>query len=304
MINRLETKLGRLKLDNPVLVASGTFGIEYAQLLDINKLGAFVTKTITMLPKEGNQPPRLFETEAGLLNSIGLQNPGLDNFLQNNLPQIRSAISIPLIVSFSGNTINEFTEMLEIMEEYKSIDGYEVNISCPNVEKGGIAFGTEADMVYNLMRRLSPLTRKELIVKLAPNVTDIARIADGAATGGATAISMINTLYGMAIDPLTGISRIARGIAGYSGIAIKPVALACVYKAVQRVKLPVIGMGGIYNWKDALEFLYAGASAVAIGTSNFINPLASIEIKEDLNKYFIETGSEVAQLIGKVSFES
>jgi dihydroorotate dehydrogenase (NAD+) catalytic subunit len=299
-MSRLETQLGKLHLRNPVTVASGTFGLEYGDFFDLNRLGAYVTKTITLHPKIGNPPPRLYETEAGLLNSIGLQNPGVDAFIKENLPELKAVLSIPIIVSFSGGTIEEFSTVLKLLEAAEGIAGYEVNISCPNVEKEGIAFGVDALVVYELIRRLRLLTNRELIVKLTPNVTDIGSIALAAEDGGADSLALINTVQGMAIDPLTGQSRIRTGVCGYSGPALKPIALANVYKVAQQVSLPIVAMGGICTWQDALEFFYAGASAIAVGTYNFVNPKAILEIIEGLSHFLDEKNICLQDLIGKV----
>lgn len=300
--NRMATKLGKLHLQNPVTVASGTFGLEYAEFFDLNKLGAYITKTITRHPKIGNPSPRLYETEAGLLNSIGLQNSGINEFMNKHLPELKERLTIPIIVSFSGATIEEFTTMLTIMETYGGISAYEVNISCPNVEKEGIAFGVDALVVYELVRRLRPLTDKELIIKLTPNVTDIVCIAQAAEDGGADSLALINTVQGMAIDPLTGVSRVKMGICGYSGPAIKPIALANVYKVAKQVSLPILAMGGICNWQDAIEFFYAGASAIAVGTYNFVKPDTCPNLIERLDKHLLEKGATLKNIIGKVNF--
>jgi dihydroorotate dehydrogenase (NAD+) catalytic subunit len=300
-MNRLQTQLGKLPMHNPVTVASGTFGLEYGDFFELNRLGAYVTKTITLHPKIGNATPRLYETEAGLLNSIGLQNPGVDDLIKFHLPELREKLTIPLIISFSGGTIEEFVTVLKLLEQQEGIAAYEVNISCPNVEKEGIAFGVDALVVYELIRRLRPLTKKELIVKLTPNVTDIASIASAAEDGGADSLALINTVQGITIDPLTGKSRIKTGICGYSGPALKPIALANVYKVAQRTKLPILGMGGICTWQDALEFFYAGASAIAVGTYNFVNPRACVEIIEGLDKHFKDKENTLKDIIGKVS---
>jgi dihydroorotate dehydrogenase (NAD+) catalytic subunit len=300
--NRLKTQLGKLHLQNPVTVASGTFGLEYGEFFDLNRLGAYVTKTITQHPKIGNPTPRLYETEAGLLNSIGLQNPGVDEFIKVNLPELKEKLTIPILVSFSGGTIDEFTTILKKLEAADGIAGYEVNISCPNVEKEGISFGVDALVVYELIRRLRVLTKKELIIKLTPNVTDIAGIASAVEDSGADSLALINTVQGMAIDPLTGKSRIKMGICGYSGPSIKPIALANVYKVARRVKLPILAMGGICTWQDALEFFYAGASAIAVGTYNFINPNACTDMIEGLDKHFYDNNLRLNDIIGKVTF--
>jgi dihydroorotate dehydrogenase (NAD+) catalytic subunit len=299
-MNRLQTRLGKLELTSPLLNASGTFGTEYFDLMDQDSLGAYVTKTITLHPKEGNPPPRLYETEAGLLNAIGLQNPGLDKFLSDELPRLHSVLRIPLIVSFSGASIAEFHHILKALENEEGIDGYEVNVSCPNVEKEGIAFGADPEVLQLLTQTLAQETKRELCVKLSPNVTDIATIAQAAEAGGATSLALINTLYGMAIDWQTGKSRISRPVCGYSGIGIKPVALALTYKAAQAVSIPILAMGGIRTWQDALEFFYAGASAIAIGTSWFADPAAAEEIISGLEKFLSEKELCLRDIIGKV----
>lgn len=301
ILNPLQTSLGRLKVNSPVTVASGTFALENLDFIAQEHLGAYVCKTITRYPKKGNPPPRLYETEAGLLNSIGLQNPGLDKFIAEDLPVLRETLTVPLIVSFSGSSLTEFAQMLECLEKQEGISGYEVNVSCPNVENEGIAFGIDPDVVNKLCALLSPLTEKELIVKLSPNVTDIAVIAKAAEEGGATAISLINTIWGMAIDYCNGKSRIKKGIGGYSGIGIKPLALALTYRAAQAVKIPVIAMGGIYNWQDALEFFWAGASMIALGTANFIDPLAVDKVYEGLSSFCLEKQLNLKDIVGKVN---
>ncbi|HPX57994.1 MAG TPA: dihydroorotate dehydrogenase [Candidatus Cloacimonas acidaminovorans] len=301
ILNPLQTSLGRLKVNSPVTVASGTFALENLDFIEQDHLGAYVCKTITRYPKKGNPPPRLYETEAGLLNSIGLQNPGLDKFIAEDLPVLRETLTVPLIVSFSGSSLTEFTQMLECLEKQEGISGYEVNVSCPNVENEGIAFGIDPDVVNKLCALLSPLTEREFIVKLSPNVTDIAVIAKAAEEGGATAISLINTIWGMAIDYCNGKSRIKKGIGGYSGIGIKPLALALTYRAAQAVKIPVIAMGGIYNWQDALEFFWAGASMIALGTANFIDPLAVDKVYEGLSSFCLEKQLNLKDIVGKVN---
>ncbi len=298
-MTRLSTSLGTISFANPVTVASGTFGLAYNDFFDINQLGAYVTKTITRYPKAGNKPARLYETNAGLLNSIGLQNPGVEEFIKTDLPEL-AKLKIPIIVSFSGSTELEFCEILRLLDRHDCISGYEINISCPNVEHEGLAFGTDKEIVTCLTTALRTLTSKELIIKLSPNVTNIAEIAQAAAAAGADSLALINTLLGMAIDPLTGKSRIARGVAGYSGVAIRPVALLNVWKVVQAVDIPILAMGGISTWQDALEFFYAGASAVAIGTANFINPCACIDIITGLDNHFKQTNQCLSDIIGQV----
>ncbi len=299
-MNRLSTKLGKLEMKNPVTVASGTFGLEYSSLYNLDDLGAIVTKTITPEVKKGNPTPRLYETECGMLNSIGLQNSGIDAFLDQSIHNYHF-LNTPLIVSFSASSIHEFCIMLKKLENCDKISGYEVNISCPNVENEGIAFGVDPHVVYNLSKELSSITEKELIIKLSPNVTDIVTIAKAAEEGGADSIALINTMLGMAIDWQTGKSMIRKGIAGYSGQAIKPIALQMVYKVCKSVKIPVLAMGGIYNFKDCLEFFYAGASAVAIGTAQFSNPLCPVEIIKELDKFLLEKQLNLKDIIGTVS---
>jgi dihydroorotate dehydrogenase (NAD+) catalytic subunit len=299
-MNPLRTSLGKLELDSPVLVASGTFGTEYFEFFDQMVLGAYVSKTLTLKPKLGNPSPRLYETEAGLLNAIGLQNPGLEYFLDEELPRLADILRIPLIVSFSGASLSEFEKILEQMEAFAGIDGYEVNVSCPNVENEGIAFGADPDVVFSLTERLAAITDRELIVKLSPNVTDIAKVAQAAEAGGATSLALINTLYGMAVDWQTGRSRISRPVCGYSGIGIKPVALALTYKAAQAVSIPILAMGGIRTWQDAMEFFYAGASAVSVGTASFADPLALEEIHKGLTAFLKERDLSLRDIIGKV----
>lgn len=307
MINKLLTRLGKLELKNPVTVASGTFSYDYNELYDISQLGAIVTKTITPEAKIGNPVPRLIETQGGLLNSIGLQNPGIDNFLEKEISKYKD-VKTPLIVSFSASRISEFSDMLKQLENYNNndnsvyISGYEVNVSCPNVENEGLAFGVDAKTVYTLTNQLAKLTNKELIIKLSPNVTDITVIAKAAEDGGATSISLINTLLGMSIDWKTGKSHIKRGISGFSGPAIKPVALGCVYRVANKVKIPLLAMGGISNFEDALEFFYAGASVVAIGTAQFPNPLLPVQIIESLNNHFEKQACNLSDIIAKVKF--
>ncbi len=301
-MNLLQTSLGRLPLFNPVTVASGTFGTEYASFYDLNRLGAYVSKTITAEPKAGNSCPRLCETEAGLLNSIGLQNPGIDVFISEQLPILREKLSIPIIISFSGSSIGEFRRMLIQLDSCVGISAYEVNISCPNVENEGIAFGVDAGVVSDLVKALRAETERELIIKLSPNVTDITSIAKAAEEAGADSLALINTVFGMALDPMTGKSRIKRGIAGYSGPAIKPIALANVYKVAQAVRIPILAMGGISSWQDALEFFYAGASAIAIGTASFYDPLAPIRCLEGLDNYLKDIDTPLCDIIGSISF--
>ncbi|MGC9337573.1 MAG: dihydroorotate dehydrogenase [Candidatus Cloacimonadia bacterium] len=298
-MSEMEITIGQMRWKNPVTVASGTFGLEYQELINLSQLGAIVTKTITPEPKLGNEPPRIAETEAGLLNSIGLENPGVKGFIEEELPGYR-LIDTNLIVSLSASTVNEFKVLVTELDRFEGIDGYEINISCPNVEKEGIAFGTDKNVVFNLVRTLRNSTQRTLIIKLSPNVTSIGEIALAAEDGGADALALINTVYGMAIDVKTKKSKMKSGIAGYSGIGIKPIALQCVYRVAQIVHIPIIGMGGIRNTNDALEFILAGATAVAVGTYNFVNPLTTIKIINELEMYLHKNSISYADLIGSL----
>jgi dihydroorotate dehydrogenase (NAD+) catalytic subunit len=298
-MSKTSINIGKMRWKNPVTVASGTFGLEYQDLFDLSRLGAIVTKTITPEPKSGNEPPRIAETEAGLLNSIGLENPGIEDFIKEDLPKYQS-IDTNLIVSLSAPTVTEFNKLVKTLDGCESIDGYEINVSCPNVEKEGIAYGTDKNIVFNLVRKLRISTQRSLIIKLSPNVTSIEEIALAAENGGADALALINTVYGMAIDVKTKKSKIKGGIAGYSGIGIKPIALQNVYRVAQAVHIPIIGIGGIRNISDALEFIIAGATAVAVGTYNFINPLATIQIINELEEYLNKNSISYSDLIGSL----
>ena len=295
----LATSLGRLRLKSPVTVASGTFDPDYFELFDQDVLGAYTTKTITLAPKAGNPHPRLYETEAGLLNSIGLQNPGLKAWLNEDLPSLMDLLRIPLIVSFSGSSEDEFLRILEGLEVQDGIAGYEVNVSCPNVAREGIAFGADPDVVFSLASRLSAITQRELIFKFSPNVTNIACIAQAAESGGASSLALINTLYGSAIDWKTGRFRISSPVCGYSGIGIKPVALALCHKVAQVVTIPILALGGIHSWRDALEFFWAGASAIALGTAFYSDPLAAVKLRDGLEKHLRENDLSLSDIIGK-----
>lgn len=294
-------KIGKMLWENPVTVASGTFGLEFGELFDVSQLGAIVTKTVTLHPKQGNAPPRIAETEAGLLNSIGLQNPGIENFIKTDLHEYR-IIDTNLIVSISADSISQFGEVIQELERQSGIDGYEINVSCPNVESEGIIFGTDNKTVFKLVSMIKKTTERTVIVKLTPNLTSIENIARVAENAGADAISLINTVYGMAIDIETRKPKIKNVIAGYSGIGIKPIALQNVFRVAKVVKIPIIGMGGIRNTNDALEFIIAGATAVAVGTQNFVNPLSTLDIIQGLKKYLDEKKVQYKDLINSVNF--
>ncbi len=282
----LSTSLGELQLKNPVLVASGTFGYgqESQPFTNLSALGGIVTKSVTLQPRQGNPPPRIFETNAGMLNSIGLANVGVARFIADKLPFLRT-VDTTLIVNIAGGTAGEFAEVLDQLDDQPGISAYELNFSCPNVKEGGLGFSQDARVTEEVTAMLRKHTERPLIVKLTPNVTQIGDIARGAAAGGADAVSLINTLVGMAVNVETRRPRIFAGTAGYSGPAIKPVALARVYEVAQSVSIPIIGIGGISTAEDALEFLIAGASAVQVGTANFADPNAAEHIIGGIEAY-------------------
>ena len=298
---KLNVNLGGLKMKNPVTTASGTFGsgLEYAQILDLNILGAVTVKGITLQPREGNPSPRLFETSSGLLNAIGLMNPGVEVFLTSILPMLED-YEVPIIVNISGNTIEEYAKLAEILSGAASVSALEVNISCPNIKAGGLMFGTREDLAFKVTEAVREKTTLPLLVKLSPNVTDITAIAKAVKAAGADAISMINTLLGMAIDIEQQKPVLGNVFGDLSGPAIKPVALRCVWQVAGAVDLPILAMGGISNAEDALEFILAGASAVAVGTGNFIDPRAAVKIIAGLEKYCINKGlADINLLVGK-----
>ncbi|MFA6686923.1 MAG: dihydroorotate dehydrogenase [Desulfuromonas sp.] len=275
----LAVDIAGLKLKNPVMPASGTFGYgeEFTPYLDLEQLGALVTKGVSLLPKAGNPTPRLAETPAGMLNAIGLQNVGIEAFATQKIEFLRS-ISTPVVVNFFGNTFEEYVEVAERLSEIERVDAVELNISCPNVKAGGIVFGTDPVVAARVVSAVRTKLKVPLIVKLSPNVTDIALMARAVEEAGADAISCINTLTGMAVDLERRCLRLANGTGGLSGPAIKPVALRMVYQVVNSVSIPVIGVGGIMSAEDALEFLLVGATAVQVGTANLVNPSAMAEI--------------------------
>ncbi|MBU4590715.1 MAG: dihydroorotate dehydrogenase [Candidatus Omnitrophica bacterium] len=265
--------IGKLKLKNPVMAASGTFGYakEFEGLIDLKKLGAIVTKTITLEPRQGNPMPRICETSSGMLNAIGLQNEGVENFIDEKLPYL-AKINVPVIVSISGDSAAEFSKLAKRLDKEKDVDGIELNISCPNINKGKGLIAQCPEATCEVVSKVREATAKILITKLSPNVTDIVEIARSACKGGTDAVSLINTLLGMAIDIETGKPKLANITGGLSGPAIKPIAVRMVYEVAKNIKKPVIGMGGIMNAEDAIEFLLAGAKAVEVGTANFIEP--------------------------------
>jgi dihydroorotate dehydrogenase (NAD+) catalytic subunit len=298
----LQVNIGNLSLCNPVMVASGTFGYgdDCGDLVDVSKLGAIVTKSLSLKPRDGNPPPRIVETTGGMLNSIGLANIGVAKFIEQKLPFLRS-VNTTVIANIAASTIDEYCTVLTMLDEQDGIDGYEINVSCPNVKEGGLSFGTNVEMTAEITRRLRKLTRRALIIKLTPNVTHVAEFARAVAGEGADAVSLINTVIGMAVDIQKRIPKLSTVTGGLSGPAIKPVALAKVYEVSQAVKIPIIGIGGIMTAEDAIEFLLVGASAVQVGTANFISPSAGVSIADGIHRYCVEQRVEnVADLVGSL----
>ena len=296
----LSVRIGSLVLKNPVLTASGTFGYgtEMAAFFDPQCLGAIITKTITLEPRIGNPMPRIAETPAGLLNSIGLANVGIDRYLKEKLPLLQ-AFDTAVIANIAGNSEEEYVELTRRLSRHPRVDGIEVNVSCPNVKQGGLAFGTDPEVLYGLVRKIRNETDRVLMVKLSPNVTDIRVVAKAAVEAGADALSLINTVFGMAVDIHTRRPKIAAGLAGLSGPAIKPIALAKVYQVVQAVGVPIVGVGGIMTSADALEFLITGATAVQVGTLHFIDPHGAIHVIEGIRSYCEANHiTQIAELIG------
>ncbi|MEW6618941.1 MAG: dihydroorotate dehydrogenase [bacterium] len=283
----LTVNIASIKMKNPVMVASGTFGYgeEYAQLIDLNKLGAIVSKGITLAPRQGNPPPRIVETPCGMLNAIGLENVGVEKFIKEKLPYLRQ-FDTPLIANIAGKTVEEYVELARRLDGL--VDGLEINISCPNVAKGGLEFGQDSSLTYQVVSNVRQVSKVPLITKLSPNVTDIKVIARAAEDAGTDAISLINTIMGMAIDVNTRKPILANITGGLSGPAIKPIALRMVFEVAKAVHVPIIGQGGIMNTTDALEFIIAGATAVAVGTANFVDPQVPLKIIAGIENYLRE----------------
>jgi dihydroorotate dehydrogenase (NAD+) catalytic subunit len=297
----LSVTIAGVKLKNPVIAASGTFGYgrEYSQLFDLKNLGGISLKGMTLEERAGNPPPRVAETPSGMLNCVGLQNPGIDYFLKEELPFLRKQGTV-LICNIAGNTISEYCEMAQRLSQ-TDIDMIELNISCPNVKKGGAAFGTDCESAASVTREVRRNCTKPLIVKLSPAAADIAKIAQAVESEGADAVSLINTLLGMRIDINTRRPILSNNVGGLSGPAIFPVALRMVWQTANRVKIPVIGMGGISRWQDAVEMMLAGACAVQVGTATFGDPFAMIKIRDGIEKYLIENGCKsLSEICGKV----
>ena len=295
--------IGSTTFKNPIFVASGTFGYgtENPELVDISKLGAIVTKSITLNPREGNPPPRIVETSSGMINSIGLANIGVEKYISDMFP-VYEEMDTPIIMNIAGSSMTEYMDVMKKVEAVSSsIVGYEINISCPNVKEGGMEFGVDCAMTEKLTRKLRKLTDRLLIMKLSPNVTDIAAIATSSENGGADAISAINTVVGMSINHRSRFSNIYTTFGGLSGPAIKPVGLACVHKVYNAVNIPIIGIGGIVNSTDVIEYFLAGSCSVQVGTANFRNPGITEIILNDLNNYLDEKGIDsISSLIGSV----
>jgi len=297
----LSVNVAGIRMKNPVMTASGTFGYaqEFEQYMDLNRLGALVVKTITRLPRAGNPPPRIVETPAGMLNAIGLQNVGIEAFIAEKLPYLRR-LDPPLIVNVAGESVEDFRDLTKRISDQEGVAGIELNVSCPNVA-GGLDFSSDPQLAYRVVKAAREATPLPLIPKLSPNVTDITTIARAVADAGADAISLINTLVGMAVDVRTRQPKIANITGGLSGPAIRPIAVRMVWQVASAVGLPVIGMGGIVTAEDALEFLMAGATAVAVGTASFIDPTAAVKVIEGLEHYCATTGiAGVRQIIGSL----
>ncbi|MHB8170708.1 MAG: dihydroorotate dehydrogenase [Thermincolia bacterium] len=297
---KLGVNLGGIAMKNPVTTASGTFGFgpEYADYVDLNKLGAIVVKGTTLEPRLGNPTPRIVETPGGILNAIGLQNPGVDRLISETLPYLK-AYDTPVIVNIAGNSLEDYAEIASRLDKAQGVAGLEVNISCPNVKKGGLQFGTVPEMAYEAIKAVRENTKLPVIAKLSPNVTSITDMAEAVAKAGADAIALINTLLGIAIDIRTRKPILGNVVGGLSGPAVKPVAVRMVWQVAQAVNLPILGMGGIMTAEDAIEFVLAGATAVAIGTANFVNPRATMDVVEGIEKYCLDNGIEdINQLVG------
>lgn len=296
-----EVKIAGVTFKNPVMTASGTFGsgMEYSDFVDLNRLGAVVTKGVANVPWEGNPTPRVAEVYGGMLNAIGLQNPGIDVFIERDLAFLEK-YDTNVIVNVCGKTVEDYLEVVERLSD-TDVSMLEINVSCPNVKEGAIAFGQKADSLYDITSQIKKKARQPVIMKLSPNVTDITEMAKAAEAAGADALSMINTITGMKIDIHRKKFVLANKTGGMSGPAVKPVAVRMVYQTAQAVKIPIIGMGGIGSAEDAIEFLLAGASAVAVGAMNFVNPYTTVEVVEGIEAYMKQYGIEnVTELVGGV----
>lgn len=297
-----KVNIAGITLNNPVMTASGTFGsgMEYSDFVDLNRLGAVVTKGVANVPWPGNPTPRVAETYSGMLNAIGLQNPGIDVFLERDIPFLQQ-YDTKIVVNVCGKTVEDYLEVVEKLSD-APVHLLEINVSCPNVKEGAIAFGQKADCLYDITSQIKAKAKQPIIMKLSPNVTDIAEMAKAAEAAGADALSLINTITGMKIDIHRRTFALANKTGGLSGPAIKPVAVRMVYQTAQAVRIPIIGMGGIATAEDAIEFLLAGATAVAVGAMNFVNPYATVEIVEGIEEYMKQYNIEdINSLIGAVN---
>ncbi|NCS89962.1 MAG: dihydroorotate dehydrogenase B catalytic subunit [Ignavibacteria bacterium CG2_30_36_16] len=296
----LSLQIGSLKLRNPIMLASGTvgYGNEIAEFIDLNKIGGIVTKSISLKPRKGNPPQRIVETPAGMLNAIGLANVGVEQFLKEKIPFL-SKYDVPIICNIAASSVDEYVECTRILTSEETIKAFEINVSCPNVKEGGLQFGNSCAMVSEITAKVKAVTDKPIIIKLSPNVSNISEFAKAVKDEGGDAVSAINTLVGAAFDIFTRRPKLKNVTGGLSGPAIKPVALAKVLEIKQKVDIPIIGIGGIMNWKDVVEFMIAGASAVQIGTLNFIDPYASQRIVGELEKYCLQIGiDKISELTG------
>lgn len=299
---KLSVAIGGMTMKNPVMTASGTFGYgeEYAPFVDLNRIGAIIVKGLSLEPRLGNPPPRIMETPSGMLNAVGLQNIGIRAFIADKLPFLRT-IDTAVVANIFGETVDEYRRMATVLSGAGGVHAIEVNISCPNVDKGGIAFGAQPELAAEVTGKVRGETGLPLIIKLTPNVTDIAEIARAVEAAGADAVSLINTLTGMSVDIESRRPHLTNVTGGLSGPAIRPVALRMVWQAVRAVKIPVIGIGGIMTASDALEFLIVGATAVQVGTASFVNPSSALTVLDGIEKYLIRRRMEhIAELVGSL----
>lgn len=297
-----KVNIAGVEFKNPVMTASGTFGsgMEYSEFVDLNKLGAVVTKGVASVPWPGNETPRIAETYGGMLNAIGLQNPGIDVFIKRDIPFLKK-YDTKIIVNVCGKTTEEYLDVVEKLSD-EPVDMLEINISCPNVKEGGIGFGQDSKTAYQITKEIKKIAKQPVIMKLSPNVTDITVMAKAVEDAGADAVSLINTLTGMKIDINRQTYALANKTGGLSGPAVKPVAVRMVNQVANAVKIPIIGMGGIANYEDAVEFILAGATAISVGTANFFNPYTTVEIADGIEKYMKKHNCEdINELIGKVN---
>ncbi|HKB87129.1 MAG TPA: dihydroorotate dehydrogenase [Ignavibacteriaceae bacterium] len=296
----LSVKVGPMIFRNPILLASGTvgYGNEISEFIDLNKIGGIVTKSLSLKPRKGNPPQRIVETPSGMLNAIGLANVGVEEYIKNKIPFIEK-YDVPLICNIAASTIEEYVECTRILTEQEAVDAFEINVSCPNVREGGLQFGNNVKAVAGITEKVKAVTNKPVIIKLSPNVSYISEFAKAVKDSGGDAVSAINTLVGTAFNIFTKKPKIKNVNGGLSGPAIKPVALAKVLEIKQKVDIPVIGIGGIMNWKDVIEFMIVGSSAVQIGTLNFIDPTAPLKIIKELEEYCLDAGiSKLSELTG------